>query len=84
MKKKTIHFSDKMLLELKELSEMLGVKDTFGEIPQCLQFSLSYTLARIKKDLEVLPDLEKAKFDQYLSLVKRLKNDENKLGSNQK
>ncbi len=72
-KKIPISLSEQDIAEISELALLLGLGGTYGEIPKTLKFSITYTLAKIKQDSKVIPDLNADEMTYYFQSLKRLK-----------
>ena len=70
--KKTIHFNQETLNDIKELIDVLGIEG-YGDLPKAIKFSVTYTLLKLKEDEKVIPTLNPHDFGLWFSSVKYLK-----------
>lgn len=73
-----LKISDEKLKKYNELVDLLGLKGTFGEYQRAVEFGIDYALLGIKKQAEVLPDLEGQKWALFLSSISKIKNEQEK------
>ena len=72
VKKIGIHFSDKKQKEIKELAELMGIANIYGEIPKAVAFGITFTLSALKNPAKVYHDLDEAELGFYLQSIKSL------------
>ena len=76
--------SDEKVKKYDLLVKLLGIKGTFGEYQKAIDLSIDFTISAIKRDSEVLPDLEPDKLDLYVSSVTRIRKESKKVMAEEK
>ncbi len=84
MKKRNLHFSDKFEAELDDLIALAGLRGTYGAVPRCLAFSVSFSLEMLKRLESVTPDLDGDKMVLFSTCIQHVRDRERILDSREK
>ena len=68
-----LKLSEDKLKQYDEIVALLGFKGLYGEYQKAIDFSISLAIATLKRQAEVLPELEEDKLDSYFSSIANLK-----------
>jgi hypothetical protein len=71
-----IRFNAEMQEKEKELALILGIDNTYGEVPAVVRFCINYTLSRLKSDQKFIPDLNPSEIDTWFLSIKKLNEKE--------
>lgn len=66
-----IRFNDKVLGQINELSNLMGISNSYGSVSKALRFSLAVTLAALKYPNKLYIGLNEAEHDYYLLSMAR-------------
>jgi len=72
-KKIPISFNNKELENLRELSDIYGIKGTYGEIPQTIRISITLAKKYIEMIAEIIPDFNTKQMPIFLTTIKNIK-----------
>ena len=70
-KKIPISFNDENQAEIKQLIDLLGLVDCYGDVPQAIKFSIHYTLSAIKDHAKVYPNQNPEMLAKFFDSVKQ-------------
>ena len=74
MAKRSIDFTKRRTELINELINLMGIKDTYGEIPKAIDFGVTLAINTIKHDSNVIPTLNDENMAHYFNSVKNFRN----------
>jgi len=74
MKKRNLHFSDKFEADLNDLIALAGLRGTYGAVPRCLAFSVSFSLEMLKRLESVTPMLDGDKMVLFSTCIQHVRD----------
>jgi hypothetical protein len=71
MKKIPISFNEEEEAKVKELAELLGIANVYGDFPKAVKFGINLALSTIKNQGKVYSDLDEVELAFYFSSIQR-------------